>query len=132
MRTFEKIYEMVDESNYKENRYNIKVEPPRSDIWSIDHIVDADKSVNWNREQVALHNQKVREARTTFFEQRSQMTQNFKDDIAEAIKYEYGFSADQTKCIIEHTDCSDFYDAAVRIEDTCELITDFLNCEWPD
>lgn len=129
MLTFEDIFATIKESESTYNRYNVKAKLPERTLPN-DYIIDEEKSVKWNREQVHIHNKQIalqwKEYREASFQGRC----NFYSDLKEAISNEYGFSEDQVDCIREQLESpADLYEVANKAKELCEFLTDFLSRE---
>lgn len=130
MLTFEDIYATIKESESTYNRYKVEAKRPSSMLPN-DYITDEDKSVKWNREQVCIHNNAIREEWKTYKEAYSKGWYNFRCDLKEAINNEYGFSDDQAACILGQFVSGDMQEVANKVEDMCEFLLDFLKREGP-
>lgn len=130
MLTFEDIFATIEESESTYNRYNIEAKRPGSKL-PVGYILDEDKSVKWNREQVALHNMLVEAQWRDYHEAYSNGWFNFRSDLKEAIHNEYGFSEDQAACILGQIVSGDMQEVATKAEEMCEFLLDFLGREGP-
>lgn len=131
MLTFEDIFVTIKESEQGHNRYNVECKCPEHTLPN-DYIIDEEKSVTWNREQVRIHNKQIalqwKEYREASFQGRC----NFYSDLKEAISNEYGFGEDQVDCIREQLEsAADLYEVANKAKELCEFLTDFLSREGP-
>lgn len=131
MLTFEDIFVTIKESEQGHNRYNVECKCPEHTLPN-DYIIDEEKSVTWNREQVCIHNKQIalqwKEYREASFQGRC----NFYSDLKEAISNEYGFGEDQVDCIREQLEsAADLYEVANKAKELCEFLTDFLSREGP-
>lgn len=116
------------ESTY--NRYNVECKRPDRTL-SNDYIIDEEKSVKWNREQVAIHNNAIKEEWKKYREAYFQGWVNFCSDLRQAISNEYGFSEDQVNCIMEELGSGDLHEVANKAQELCDFLTDFLSREGP-
>lgn len=130
MLTFEDIFATIKESEQGYNRYNVECKRPERTL-SNDYIIDEEKSVKWNREQVALHNKAIKEAWKEHRKASFQGWVNFCSDLKEAISNEYGFSEDQVDCIMEQLGSEGLYEVANKAQELCDFLTDFLSREGP-
>lgn len=127
MLTFEDIFVTIKESEQGHNHYNVECKRPEHTLPN-DYIIDEEKSVTWNREQVRIHNKQIalqwKEYREASFQGRC----NFYSDLKEAISNEYGFGEDQVDCIREQLEsAADLYEIANKAKELCEFLTDFLS-----
>lgn len=130
MITFENIYATIKESESTYNRYNVECKRPDR-TFSNDYIIDEEKSVKWNREQVAAHNKAIKETWKEYREARNKGWYNFRNDLKEAICNEHGFSDDQAACIIGRCYDGNMIDVANKAFEICDFLTDFLSREGP-
>ena len=130
MITFEDIYVTIKESESTYNRYNVEAKRPGSTLPN-DYVIDENESVKWNREQVCIHNNAIREEWKKYREASYKGWYNFRNDLKEAISNEYGFSDDQAACIIGQVVCGDMQEVATKAEEICEFLLDFLGREGP-
>lgn len=89
------------------------------------HIFDADKSVNWNKEQVMLNNERYRNERNRLREERSRELTMVLDQIYEKIQeeVEYKISLEQAKTIWNHVSSGG---SLRNIDDTLERLSDLI------
>lgn len=130
MITFEDIYATIKESESTYNRYNVECKRPDR-TFSNDYIIDEEKSVKWNKEQVSIHNKQIALQWEKYREASFQGWINFCSDLKEAISNEYGFSEDQVDCIMEELGSEDLYEVANKARELCDFLTDFLSREGP-
>lgn len=131
MLTFEDIFVTVKESEQGHNRYNVECKRPEITLPN-DYIIDEEKSVKWNREQVRIHNKQIALQWKEYREASVQGRCNFYSDLKEAISNEYGFSEDQVDCIRKQLESpADLYEVANKAKELCEFLTDFLSREGP-
>lgn len=129
MLTFEDIFATIKESESTYNRYNVKAERPEHTLPN-DYVIDEEKSVKWNREQVRIHNQQIALQWKKYRDVSLQGWYNFCSDLKEAISNEYGFSESQVDCIREQFElAADLYEVANKAKEICEFLTDFLSRE---
>ena len=74
--------------------YDVKYSKPKRLLKDTDFI-DEDKSVKWNREQIALENDKIRLHNEAIKEAKRKGPRKFEDDLKEALMNEHGLNADQ-------------------------------------
>ena len=70
--------------------YDVKYSRPKRLLEETDFI-DENKSVKWNKEQIALKNEKIKLHK----EAKKEGPRKFEDDLKEAIMNEHGLNADQ-------------------------------------
>lgn len=129
MLTFEDIFATIKESESTYNRYNVKAEHPEHTLPN-DYIIDEEKSVKWNREQVRIHNKQIALQWKKYRDTSLQGWYNFCSDLKEAISNEYGFNENQVDCIREQFElAADLYEVANKAKEICEFLTDFLSRE---
>lgn len=96
------------------------------------HVFDETKSVIWNREQVAIENQKIDKAIKAYHEDTNRLSKQLTNDVINALIDEYGFSKEvATK--IENKICNDdhhkissyFY----NLEEMADFIQDLMAIE---
>lgn len=125
MLTFEDIFDTIKESESTYNRYKIEAKRPGGKL-PVGFVLDEEKSVKWNREQVALHNVCIDEQWRDYHQAHSKGWFNFRSDLKEAIHNEYGFSDDQAACILGQIMSEDMQEVATKAEEICEFLLDFL------
>ena len=130
MLTFEDIFATIKESEQGHNRYNVECKRPKCALPD-DYIIDEDKSVKWNREQVSIHNKAIKEAWKEYHEAFNEGWYNLRTDLKEAICNEYGFSDDQAACIIGRCLEGDMIDIANKALEICDFLEDFLTRDGP-
>lgn len=130
MLTFEDIFATIKESEQGHNRYNVECKRPEHTLPN-DYIIDEEKSVKWNREQVSIHNKAVKEAWKEYREACNKCWYNLRSDLKEAICNEHGFSDDQAACIIGCCDEGNMIDVANKAFEICDFLEDFLSREGP-
>lgn len=129
MFTFEDIFATIKESESTYNRYNVKAERPEHTLPN-DYVIDEEKSVKWNREQVRIHNQQIALQWKKYRDASLQGWYNFCSDLKEAISNEYGFNKNQVDYIREQFELTtDLYEVANKAKEICEFLTDFLSRE---
>ena len=74
--------------------YDVKYSRPKRLLEETDFI-DENKSVKWNREQIALENDKIRLHNEAIKEAKRKGPRKFEDDLKEALMNEHGLNADQ-------------------------------------
>ena len=74
--------------------YDVKYSEPKLLLKDTD-IIDEDKSVKWDREQIALENDKIRLHNEAIKETKKKGPRKFEDDLKEAIMNEHGLNANQ-------------------------------------
>ena len=130
MLTFEDIYATIKESESTYNRYNVEAKRPGSTL-SNDYVIDENESVKWNREQVAIHNNAIKEEWKEYREASYEGWYNFRNDLKEAISNEYGFSDDQAACSIGCLYDGSMNDVADHAREICDFLKDFLTRDGP-
>lgn len=103
----------------KEGFYANKVEYPKIKRVRDNHVFDADKSVNWNKEEVIRHNKEVDEAVQEYRNESGKAYFMLVDDIKNELKNDYKFSDKTVNNIIEYAsnkrdDYMSFYDIAIE------------------
>lgn len=130
MLTFEDIYATIKENESTYNHYNVEAKRPGSTLPN-DYVIDENESVKWNREQVAIHNNAIKEEWKEYREASYKGWYNFRNDLKEAISNEYGFSDDQAACIIGRLYDGSMNDVADHAREICDLLEDFLTRDGP-
>ena len=74
--------------------YDVKYSRPKRLLEETDFI-DENKSVKWNKEQIALKNEKIKLHNEAIKEAKKEGPRKFEDDLKEAIMNEHGLNADQ-------------------------------------
>lgn len=74
--------------------YDVKYLRPKRLLKDTDFI-DENKSVKWNKEQIALENEKIRLHNEAIKEAKKKGPRKFEDDLKKAIMNEHGLNADQ-------------------------------------
>jgi len=74
--------------------YNVKYSKPKRLLEDTDFI-DENKSVKWNKEQIALENEKIRLHNEAIKEAKRKGPRKFEDDLKAAIMNEHGLNANQ-------------------------------------
>ena len=118
--TFQKVYNAIERGKYRVPQLEI------SERWKASHVVDANESVSWNREQVKLHNAAVKQECLAYFKYCAEKSDEFKADVTKAICYEYGFSENMAAVIIKYLNYDFEYEGAAAAETTCEMLKEFL------
>ena len=78
--------------------YDVKYSEPKLLLKDTD-IIDEDKIVKWNREQIALENEKIRLHNEAIKEAKKKGLRKFEDDLKEAIMNEHGLNDNQASKI---------------------------------
>ena len=74
--------------------YDIKCSRPKR-LLKDTEIIDEDKSVKWNREQIALENEKIRLHNEAIKEAKKEGPRKLENDLKEALMNEHGLNANQ-------------------------------------
>lgn len=74
--------------------YDVKYTKPKRLLKDTDFI-DENKSVKWNKEQIALENEKIRLHNEAIKEAKREGPRKFEDDLKETLMNEHGLNADQ-------------------------------------
>lgn len=74
--------------------YDVKYSEPKLLLKDTD-IIDEDKIVKWNREQIALENEKIRLHNEAIKEAKKKGPRKFEDDLKEVIMNEHGLNDNQ-------------------------------------
>ena len=74
--------------------YDVKYSKPKRLLKDTDFI-DENKSVKWNKEQIALENEKIRLYNEAIKEAKREGPRKFEDDLKEALMNEHGLNVDQ-------------------------------------
>ena len=86
-------YDLVIELISK-GTYDVKYSKPKPLLKDTD-IIDEDKSVKWNREQIALENDKIRLHNEAIKKAKMEGPREFESDLKAAIMNEHNLNADQ-------------------------------------
>lgn len=108
--------------------YTIPVDERISSVKE-DHIFDENQSVKWNREQVAIHNEKVKQQRHDSFVQSQQLICQMRKDVVAYIMGVYGFSgeiSDRIEREVYTEKHSDMYSYFENIDSYAEFVSDIL------
>lgn len=76
-------------NRYNTGDYNSRVPYPRSNGWKEGHIFDEDKSVKWNREEVARKNQEIKDAKVAHRNDQNRLWNELHNDVINALMEEY-------------------------------------------
>lgn len=74
--------------------YDVKYSRPKRRLKDTDFI-DENKSVKWNKEQIALENEKIRLYNEAIKEAKREGPRKFEDDLKATLMAEHGLNADQ-------------------------------------
>lgn len=74
--------------------YDVKCSRPKR-LLKDTEIIDEDKSVKWNREQIEKENDKIRLHNEAIKDAKKKSSLKFENDLKEVIMSEHGLSADQ-------------------------------------
>lgn len=93
---FSSIHEII--AKYNNGGYD----PEKADTspeLPLDTVLDENMSVKWNRDQVQLYNDKIKQARADYKKRCKQLMDELDNDIVELIMQEYGLNVSQAKFI---------------------------------
>lgn len=124
---FEVIRHLIKESETGHNRYNLPIYRPTEPLWEENYVVDENESIKWNREQVIIHNNAVRETMNKFRHKRIDEIKNFNNDIKEAIINEYKFTQSQAEIIMSYLYGDSMTEDLDKAEELCEIAYDIMN-----
>lgn len=124
--TMDDIRDLIESSYTSYNRYNVEAIYPDIKKWPEGYIVDEEKSVKWNREQVEVHNKEVNKAWTKYRLKCNEGHENFNKDLKKAIQNDYKFNEAQADVIISYLYNEGMYDDLCRAENLCEVVSEVL------
>lgn len=124
--TMDDIRDLIESSHASYNRYNVEAIYPDIKKWPEGYIVDEEKSVKWNREQVEFHNKEVDKATKKYHQDRYKGYDNFCADLKQAIQNDYNFTEAQANVILAHLHNDGMYDDLSRAENLCEVVSEVL------
>lgn len=118
---------------YLNKEYENKMEYPYGKYMSQNTVIDEDKSVRWNREQVEKHNKEIDDAKKVYREESTRLQNKLAEDIIAAIQYDYSsINEEQARKIYGYAyqeKHSHFNDVFYFIEELCDLYKDLLELE---
>lgn len=124
--TMDDIRYLIGDSYTTYNRYNVETIRPTIKKWPEGYIVDEEKSVKWNREQVEAHNKEVEKATKKYHQDLHKGYDNFRADLKQAIQNDYEFNETQADIIMVHLYNDDMYDDLNRAENLCDIVSEVL------
>lgn len=119
-------YEIIDKINNKE--YEAKLEYPRGKRHRPDTVIDEDKSVKWNREEVERINNESHKAREAYRNSIYEGELRFKEDVASHLEYLYDGSLNKTQAaeIVRRAWMEDHSEGFLSVLDTADELAVFL------
>ena len=122
-------WEEIKDGLYKVSEMSCK--PRNMQIVSQWHVFDANKSVNWNKEQVVLNNERYRDELKRLREERNREFTMVLDQVYEMIQeeVEYKISLEQARLIWNHVSrgsLRNIDDTLERLSDLTELLVNIL------
>ena len=116
-------------SRYRNDEYNNSDPYPSAAYYREGHIFDADKSVNWNKNEVQRRNIDLKSERNEWQKKQAELQKAMADDLVDAIIYEYHFTETQARKIYAyvyqeyHSHASDVFN---KLDDVCDFIKQLL------
>lgn len=120
-------WEEIKDGLYKVSEMSCK--PRDMQIVSQRHVFDADKSLNWNKEQVSLNNERYRDELKRLKEERNRELTMVLDQVYETIQeeVEYKISLEQARLIWNHVSRGSLRDIDYTLERLSDLIELLVN-----
>jgi hypothetical protein len=126
MYTMEEVQRAYESGHYRSNL----IRPTRISYPDA-HIFDADQSVKWNKEQVKIKNEELKQQKTSLRDDEYRLTVQLKTDMATAISSEYKEINEEQAALLyefvyqrEHDNMHNFF---IALEENCDLYVNVLN-----
>ena len=116
------------QSDYDAGYYTAKY--PHNKKYDVNHVIDEDKSVRWNKEEVTRLNLIRSESVNVYRNKKHELTGNMINDIVEYIKTWHNLLEYQARIIVErlytehHSDMNCFFNS---IDEECEYIISIMH-----
>lgn len=116
-------YKIIDKIN--NGKYEAKLEYPKGKRHRYDTIIDEDKSVRWNREEIERINKESHEVRKKYRNSIYEGELSFKEDVASYLKNDSLNKAQATE-IVKKAWMEDHSEGFLSVLDTAEELAEFV------